>query len=486
MTTTANRLDEFRTRRRELEAAVLPLATSVDGRRFEFQASLHGLELGVGGYVALDEEEQAAPRTGQVLALEIVEVDVAGEHLRLARGVGVLLDGPRTPFHDARVYPASSDRVRAHLERTAARRAQLSVGELVHAPGLPARLDAGGFDRHTFLCGQSGSGKTYGLGVVLDQLLLSTDLRIVILDPNSDFARLTETHPRAPEAEAERWRRDVAPRIAVRGSDAEGAARLRLRFGELDAALQAALLRLDPIDDAEQYATLAEVVAEARPEAVEDLLSGNGSDERVRLGLRLRNLGVDRLAVWARGDAGSVLDDLRDPDVRCLVVDLGSLATREEQGLVGAAVLDQLWQTRATREPVLVVVDEAHNVCPAAPGDALTAAATRTAVAIAAEGRKFGLYLLVSTQRPQKVDANVLSQCDNLILMRLNSDADGAFAREAFSFVPAGLVALAPAFGQGEALVAGKMAPHPALVRFGARVSAEGGADVSAAWATAR
>jgi DNA helicase HerA-like ATPase len=135
---------------------------------------------------------------------------------------------------------------------------------------------------------------------------------------------------------------------------------------------------------------------------------------------------------------------------------------------------------------VLVVVDEAHNVCPAAPGDALTAAATRTAVAIAAEGRKFGLYLLVSTQRPQKVDANVLSQCDNLILMRLNSDADGAFAREAFSFVPAGLVALAPAFGQGEALVAGKMAPHPALVRFGARVSAEGGADVSAAWATAR
>jgi DNA helicase HerA-like ATPase len=486
MTTTASRLDEVRTRRREFEAAVLPLATSVDGRRFEFQASLHGLDLRVGGYVALEEGGEAAPRTGQVLSLEVVEVDISGEHLRLARGVGVVLDGPWTAFHDARVHAASSDQTRAHLERTAAARAQLSVGELVHAPGLPARLDAGGFDRHTFLCGQSGSGKTYSLGVVLDQLLLETDLRIVILDPNSDFARLEETHPRAPDAEAERWRRDVAPRIAVRSSESGGRARLRLRFGELDAALQAALLRLDPIDDAEQYAALAEVVAEARPEAVEDLLSGAGSEEQVRLGLRVRNLAVDRLAVWARGDAGSVLDDLRDPDVRCLVVDLGSLATREEQGLVAAAVLDQLWRTRATRQPVLVVVDEAHNVCPATPGDALTAAATRTAAAIAAEGRKFGLYLLVSTQRPQKVEANVLSQCDNLILMRLNSDADGAFAREAFSFVPAGLVALAPTFGQGEALVAGKMAPHPALVRFGARVSAEGGADVSAAWAAAR
>ena len=55
---------------------------------------------------------------------------------------------------------------------------------------MPFALDAGGFDRHTFFCGQSGSGKTYSLGVVLEQLLLETGLRIVILDPNSDFARI--------------------------------------------------------------------------------------------------------------------------------------------------------------------------------------------------------------------------------------------------------------------------------------------------------
>ena len=57
---------------------------------------------------------------------------------------------------------------------------------------------------------------------------------------------------------------------------------------------------------------------------------------------------------------------------------------------------------------------------------------------IAAEGRKFGLYLLTSTQRPQKVHPNVVSQCDNLVLMRMNSAADLAYAREVFSFVPAG------------------------------------------------
>ena len=45
--------------------------------------------------------------------------------------------------------------------------------------------------------------------------------------------------------------------------------------------------------------------------------------------------------------------------------------------------------------------------------------AAEHAVRIAAAGRKFGLYLLVSTQRPQKIAENVLSQADNLVLMRL-------------------------------------------------------------------
>lgn len=47
-------LETFRETRRNLEASVLPLATSVDGRRFSFQASLHGLQMEVGGYVVLD------------------------------------------------------------------------------------------------------------------------------------------------------------------------------------------------------------------------------------------------------------------------------------------------------------------------------------------------------------------------------------------------------------------------------------------------
>jgi len=145
-------------------------------------------------------------------------------------------------------------------------------------------------------------------------------------------------------------------------------------------------------------------------------------------------------------------------------------------------VLERLWRRRAAREPIAIVIDEAHNVCPAEPGDPITALATEDAIRIAGEGRKFGLYLIVVTQRPQKVHENVLSQCDNLILMRMNSTADLAHVGRVFSFVPPGLLDRATIFRQGEALVAGKIASHPALIRFGARLSHEGGADV-AGWA---
>jgi DNA helicase HerA-like ATPase len=189
--------------------------------------------------------------------------------------------------------------------------------------------------------------------------------------------------------------------------------------------------------------------------------------------------------VWA-GDQPSLLQELRSPTSRCTVVDLGSLETMEEQRLVAEAVLSTLWSQRRSRTPCLVVIDEAHNICAADPTDLVARLSTQRAVQIAAEGRKFGLYLLASTQRPNKVHENVVSQCDNLLLMRMNSEADLADLSRLFSFVPAGLIAGASTFRMGEALVGGKVFPQSGYVRMGARVSEEGGADVPASWARPR
>jgi uncharacterized protein len=494
----AAQLASFREARRELEASVLPLATSVDGRRFSFQASLYGLPLQVGGYVVL--EDDGIMCFGQVITLDVGQLstelmlpvsadggqaDRTQMLIRYARGEGVILEGGSAPFHDATVRAAAGAEVREWLRRTARPGAKLQLGELALAVGVPCAADAGGFNRHTFLCGQSGSGKTYSLGVILERLLIETSLRLVILDPNSDFVRLGTVRAGTDPALAERYR-EAARGVTVLSADTPGERRLRLHAAEMDPATQAAVLRLDPIADREEYAALTGLLAGHPDRSAVEALSESDSPEARRLGLRLRNLGIDRYTVWAPGETGSVLDRVHDQGTRCVVIDLGSLPTREEQSMVAAAVLGDLWRQRHERKPVLVVIDEAHNVCPADPPDQLTAQAAEHAIRIAAEGRKFGLYMLVSTQRPQKIAENVLSQADNLVLMRLNSLADTAFTQEVFSFVPPSLIDRAVTFHQGEALIAGKISPQPVLLRFGARISEEGGADVPATWANAR
>lgn len=493
----ASQVESFRAARRNLEASVLPLATSVDGRRFSFQASLHGLQLQVGGYVVLD--DGGIPRFGQVITLGLDRLSAelllpanaggAPENrtqvpVQYAHGEGTILEGGSAPFHDAPVRAATSGEVQAWLERSARPGAKLHLGELALAVGVPCAAQASGFDRHTFLCGQSGSGKTYSLGVILERLLTETDLRMVILDPNSDFVRLGNVREGADPALAQRYR-EAARGVAVFSASAPGGRRLRLHAPEVDPPTQAATLRVDPIADREEYAALAELLASPSRQAAEALVDSDRPEQR-RLGLRIRNLGVERFTVWAPDEAGSVLDAVHDQDIRCVVVDLGSLPTREEQSLIAAAVLADLWHRRQERKPILIVIDEAHNVCSADPPDPLTAQAAEHAIRIAAEGRKFGLYLLVSTQRPQKVAENVLSQADNLVLLRLNSLADAAFTQAAFSFVPPSLIDRSVTFYQGEALIAGKISPQPALLRFGKRISEEGGADVPATWANPR
>jgi DNA helicase HerA-like ATPase len=473
----------------ELEAAVAATASSIDGRRFTFQAPVTGLELQPGGYALLGD------RVGQVQEVEFASSDDveltsgggASRRISFVRGSGVVLTRESQPFHREPVVPAGEEDVAAWLEGVRPARAALDVGALVPQPRLRFFLDASGFDRHTFFCGQSGSGKTYALGTVLEQLLLRTTLRIVMLDPNSDFVRLDAVRDGVDEGQAAHYR-SAAAGLEVRRGHTPSAERLHVRFVDCEPEEQAATLRLDPIQDVDEYGALVDMLdagLETSTESTEvlarQLLESDRPDQRA-LGARLRNLGVHRWPIWSSGDEGSVQDLVATGGPRALVVDLGSLSTPGEKAIAGESVLAALWRRRAEREPTLIVIDEAQNVCPREPGDAVTALATEHAARIAAEGRKFGLYLLVATQRPQRVNELVLSQCDNLVLMRMASTSDLAYVAETLSFAPAPLLERATTFSQGESLVAGKIASHPAFVRFGPRIAEEGGGDVPTTW----
>ena len=342
---------------------------------------------------------------------------------------------------------------------------------------MPARLRSQGFGRHTFLCGQSGSGKTYALGVILEQLLLGTDLRMVVFDPNADFVGLGETLPDAPPEDAARL---ASQEVRVLGATSTGAEPLRLRFATMPRRAQAAVLRLDPLEDREEYNLL---------------LQQFGSDSPPTLGGHPGP--VPRQARTRAGRSPSGSRTSASPTGRCSPAptprrrrswprgpgspswtSVGSAIPAEPPAL-SLDMIENLWAQRQTRTPTLIVVDEAHNLCPAEPVGPVQKALVDRFIQIAGEGRKYGLWLLLSTQRPSKLHPQVLSQCDNLVLMRMNSPGDVAELADVFGFAPPAMIAAAPQFVQGEALVAGGFVPRPAFIRMGGRLTRQGGSDVA-------
>ena len=323
---------------------------------------------------------------------------------------------------------------------------QLPVGTLRDRDDdPPAYLRAERFNRHTFWCGQSGSGKTYALGVVLEQLLIHTELPMIILDPNGDFVRLKEIRDDADEASAAVLRRQDI-RILRSGDGNHGSdGRLHVRWLDLDLPSKAAVLRLDPLQDAEEYNALLHVLDSLEQSNIIGLvkaLTTEGDPALERLRKRIENLELLDWDLWAMGGRGAEAVVQERP--RATVIDLGGFRFAAEPRVAALALLDHLWHHREERRPILIVIDEAHNLCSPDPVTPIQRVLTERIIQIAAEGRKYGLWLLLSTQRPSKIHPNVLSQCDNLGLMKMSAPRDLAELAEYFGYAPPDLLAQSP------------------------------------------
>src|SRR5262245_31457107 len=82
---------------------------------------------------------------------------------------------------------------------------------------------------------------------------------------------------------------------------------------------------------------------------------------------------------------------------------------------------------------------------------------TRKAIArIAKEGRKYGVFLGLVTQRPAELDPTIISQCSTLFAMRMANDRDQALLRSAVSDAAGGLLSLVPSLGTREVFAFGE------------------------------
>ncbi|KAF0097329.1 MAG: hypothetical protein FD144_5221 [Rhodospirillaceae bacterium] len=126
----------------------------------------------------------------------------------------------------------------------------------------------------------------------------------------------------------------------------------------------------------------------------------------------------------------------------------------------------QQWLPSGARHPVALFCDEAHLYIPENASSGAAENSIAVFERIAKEGRKYGVGLVVISQRPAEVNRTVVSQCNNLIAMRLTNGEDQAVVRRLLPDSLGGFGDLLPVLDTGEALVVGDAILLPTRIRI--------------------
>jgi DNA helicase HerA-like ATPase len=172
----------------------------------------------------------------------------------------------------------------------------------------------------------------------------------------------------------------------------------------------------------------------------------------------------------ASGDADPLVASMNDwlgGEKPISVLDFAGVPDEAAELAIGV-VLNLLFEVAVRSEPdgpgigrpspVLVVLEEAHRYL----GDAAVPLAGDAASRIAREGRKYGVGLMLVTQRPSELPDTALAQCGTLIALRLSNSQDQGKIRAALPDSVAGLAAALPALRTGEAVISGEAIVLPA------------------------
>jgi hypothetical protein len=456
-------------------------------------------------------------------------------------------------------------------------------GYLVKIPG--SRIAS-----HTAVVAQSGSGKSFFLGRLVEEIVLKTKSRCIILDPNADFKRLDQVtgeqlwskarydgllrrgklpHETSQEEFAKYWRQIS---IRIRGtSAAQGnyellklwCPSLSMDFlgGDLDPMLRSDLYhchafiqaldvlwrngkakntQIDLFDEGRKLFSRARNTSDDKlrdeltkqflpdddssnsmvkklfnflPETVFDIISGKkwvrDSIERIITAPKYVSDAVERFYFGKIREyiaAGIVETNTRSrpspsaESKRIEVIDLPSL-DKSTRLMAVNALLNAEWEAarkawnealqkpeeQDTRVPTFIVVDEAHNLMPLEPQTKAESALRDQFRTIIAEGRKYGLFLVIVSQRPDKLDRMILAECENKAIMRLGSASVLDLAKNTMGLedFPPKLLAKCLEFEAGRVLLAGEWSrENPQIIYVAARRTIEGGRNLrSEYWA---
>lgn len=432
----------------------------------------------------------------------------------------------------------------------------IEIGTLINRPSVPVLLNPNGLRRHLAVIAQTGAGKSYAVGVILEKLL-QLGGTIVVFDPNSDYVVMRRDRHNRPTRFADRvqvYRLPTTQSGRITDEEIGGAQKFTMQFSKLEPdelcqmtgigegatnirkAVQTVYEKLQGqkydytaatfLDELQQLADAGDMSAPRGPRTLSPAIGDEKEFDRTiaqriaeKANIPFDDLGKDepeelaprekaneskrvswdaisgaqkalkyierltKIDIWGFKDVP--MNDLLKP-MTLSVIDLAGVDQWIAEFVVDK-VLREAW-ARAVNEglprPVFFVLEEAHNFVPGGVGAQSQAA--HIIKRIASEGRKFGLFLILITQRPYKVHGDTLSQCNSQIIMRLTNPQDQQAVRQSSESISEGLLADLPGLNVGEAVILGPLVRVPVMVRVGARESKEGGNDIDVVQALER
>jgi DNA helicase HerA-like ATPase len=365
----------------------------------------------------------------------------------------------------------------------------IRIGALITRSEVPVSLSIKGFRRHLALIAQTGAGKTYLAGIIADELLKKGGT-IIMLDPHADYVFLSR------KTDGKRY--ELSDRITVFRNPASTGRYTEGEVGKVE-PYEVCFSDLD-LDEiclisgiSSHYTNIVSglgkalelLKAEKTVFQPEDLLEklkdadkwkSDTTDSKIIEGAKSAAKYLARLIkMRVFTDATTNVSEMLRP-MHLSVVDLSGLDD-EVSDYIAFRILTDIYEKMASGEfeyPVFVFVEEAHRFIPAKDSTYSSGIIKK----IAAEGRKFGVFLIVITQRPSKIHSDALSQCNSQIIMRITNPQDQNAVASSSERLGETLLDDLPGLNTGEAVIVGEMTRAPIMARIKKRTTREGGSDI--------
>lgn len=337
--------------------------------------------------------------------------------------------------------------------------------------------------KHCSILAKTGSGKSYTAGVIIEELL-DKNVPLLIIDPHGEYPSLKYEN-RNKEERKQMDKFGIAPKgyaskvvvYTPSNFSINPAADKLFRIDGINLSVNE-LYDLFPLSDAQLgvlYQCINGIKAKKEFYTIEDIIKGVSESKSsakwriVHYLERIRETGI-------LSDSPTRIEDLVKAG-KTAIIDMKGAEPQLQQMIV-YRVCKEVFEGRKMGKipPFMLVIEEAHNFCPERGfGKAISSNILRT---IASEGRKFGLGLLVISQRPARVDKNVISQCNTQIILRVTNPNDIKALSRGLEFMSAEMEEEIKRIPQGVALLSSTSIEMPVLVDIRVRQSEHGGRAV--------